>query len=117
MKLCPTFSSLWPGYCLFWLYKRNATHKIPGTSTVYWVAWFVEVVCTGLWENFRKTKAEIVVFGIIFYIKDVYLNKFNIKNSKYVLGFTLLDILSIHWELKTENSWWSRIRELLSVEF
>jgi hypothetical protein len=29
----------------------------------------------------------------------------------------LLDILSIHWELKTENSWWNRIRELLSVEF
>jgi len=22
----------------------------------------------------------------------------------------LLDILSIHWELKTENSWWSGIR-------
>jgi hypothetical protein len=41
----------------------------------------------------RKTKAEIVVFGINFYIKDVYLNKFNIKNSRYVLGFTLLDML------------------------
>jgi len=50
-------------------------------------------------------RAEIVVFVINFYIKDVYLNRFNIKkNSKYVLRFTLLDILSIHWEFKTENS-------------
>jgi hypothetical protein len=31
-----------------------------------------------------------------FYIKDVYLN----KNSKYVLWFTLLDILSIHLGIK-----------------
>ena len=45
--------------------------------------------------NFRKTKAEVVVFGIKFYIKDVYSNKFNIKNSKYALEFTLLDILGI----------------------
>jgi len=31
----------------------------------------------------------------------------------------LLDILSIHWELKTENScrWWSGICELLPIEF
>jgi len=28
----------------------------------------------------------------------------------------LLDIFSIHWEIKTENSWWSGIRELLSIE-
>jgi hypothetical protein len=27
-----------PGYCLFLLCKRNTTHKIPGTSVVYWVA-------------------------------------------------------------------------------
>ena len=33
-----TFSHLWPGFYLFWLTKRNTTHKIPGTSTVYWVA-------------------------------------------------------------------------------
>jgi hypothetical protein len=37
-----TFSRLWPGYCLFWLCKRNTMHKIPGTSAVYWVTWFVE---------------------------------------------------------------------------
>jgi hypothetical protein len=53
-----TFSRLCPGYYLFWLSKRNTTHKIPRTSTVYWVAWI----------------AEIVVFGI-----NIYLNKFNIK--------------------------------------
>jgi len=29
----------------------------------------------------------------------------------------MLDILSIDWELKTENSWWSGIRELLPIEF
>ena len=46
-----TFSRLWPGFYLFWLTKRNTTDKIPGTSTVYWVAWFV--------YDFRKTKAEI----------------------------------------------------------
>ena len=37
-----TFLLLWSGYCLFWLCKRNITYKIPGTSAVYWVAWFVE---------------------------------------------------------------------------
>ena len=36
-----TFSRLWPGFYLFWLTKQNTMHKIPGTSTVYWVAWFV----------------------------------------------------------------------------
>jgi len=29
----------------------------------------------------------------------------------------LLDILSIHWELKMENSWWIGICELLPIEF
>ena len=45
MKLSRTFHSLWPGYCLFWLWKRNTMHKIPGTSAVYWVAWFVVPDC------------------------------------------------------------------------
>ena len=46
-----TCSRLWSGFYLCWLTKQNTTHKIPGTSTVYWVAWFV--------YDFRKTKAEI----------------------------------------------------------
>ena len=28
------------------------------------------------------------------------------KNSKYVLGFTLLDILSIHWEGEEPYIFW-----------
>jgi hypothetical protein len=45
------------------LCKRNNTHKIPGTSAVYWVAFdLLKVACTGL-------RAEIVVFGIILLLK------------------------------------------------
>jgi hypothetical protein len=46
-----TFSRLWPGFYLFWLNKRNTTHKIPGTSTVYWVAWFVYRTTIKLQKN------------------------------------------------------------------
>jgi len=59
-----TFSLLYPGYCLFWLCKRKTAHKIPGTSAVYWVAWFVE---SGVYRN--AIKAEMVVFGINFILK------------------------------------------------
>ena len=68
-----TFSSLWPGYCLFWLCKRNTMHKIPGTSSVYWDAWFVE---SGVYQRNESGKCSI---WNKFYIKDVYWNKLNIK--------------------------------------
>jgi hypothetical protein len=74
-----TFSSLWPGYCLFWLYKRNTTQKIPGTSAVYWVAWFVE---SGVYRTAIKLhKNESGKCSILnkCYIKDVYWNRFNVK--------------------------------------
>ena len=61
-----TFYSLWPGYCLFWLCKQNTTHKIPGTSAVYWVTWFVVPDCD---KTSEKRKAEIEVFGINFILK------------------------------------------------
>ena len=109
-----TFSHLWPGYLFVWLCKQNTTCKIPGTSAVFWVAWFIAYRTA-----IKLQKHEIGNYSIWnkFYIKDVYWNKFNIINSKHVPWFTLLDILSIHWELKTENSWWSGIRKLLPIEF
>ena len=89
-----TFSHLWPGYLFVWLCKQNTTCKIPGTSAVFWVAWFIAYRTA-----IKLQKHEIGNYSIWnkFYIKDVYWN----KNSKYVLWFTLLDILSIQWELKT----------------
>jgi hypothetical protein len=74
-----TFSRLWPGYCLFWLCKRNTTHKIPKTSAVYWVAWFVE---SGVYRTpikLQKNESGNCSIWNKFYIKDVYLNKYNIK--------------------------------------
>jgi hypothetical protein len=57
----------------------------------------------------------VKMFDFQFHLKKLLLTNFYILigNSKYVMWFTLLDILSIHWKLKTENSWWSGIRELL----
>ena len=74
-----TSSCLWPGYCLFWLCRRNTRHKIPGTSAVYWVAWFVE--CSVYRTAIKLQKNENINCSIWnkFYIKDVYWDKFNIK--------------------------------------
>jgi hypothetical protein len=74
-----TFSRLWPGYCLFWLCKWNATHKIPGTSAVYWVTWFVESDVYQTAIKLQKNESGNCSIWNQFYIKDVYWNKFNIK--------------------------------------
>ena len=74
-----TFSSLWPGYCLFWLCKRNTMHKIPRTSAVYWVAWFVESGVYRTAVKLQKNESGNCSIWNQFYIKDVYWNKFDIK--------------------------------------
>jgi hypothetical protein len=71
-----TFSRLW---CLFWLCMRNTTHKIPGTSAVYWVTCFVE---SGVYRTaiiLQKNESGNCSIWNKFYTKDVYLNKFKIK--------------------------------------
>ena len=74
-----TFSSLWPGYCLFWFCKRNTTHKISGTSAVYWVVWFDESGVYRTAIKLQKNESGKCRIWNKFYIKDVYWNKFNMK--------------------------------------
>jgi hypothetical protein len=74
-----TFSRLWRLWCLFWLCMRNTTHKIPGTSAVNWVTWFVE---SGVYRTaiiLQKNESGNYSIWNKFYIKDVYLNKFKRK--------------------------------------
>ena len=61
-----TFSCLWPGFYLFWLTKRNTTHKIPGMGRL--------ICLLDCDKTSEKRKWKSVVFGI-----NIYLNKFNIK--------------------------------------
>jgi len=42
MKLKAEYFQVYDLVSLFWLCKWNTTHKIPGTSAVYWVTWFVK---------------------------------------------------------------------------
>jgi len=83
MKLKAEHFQVYDLVSLFWLCKWNTTHKIPGTSAVYWVAWFVK---SGMYQTAIKRKR-----------KDVYWYKFNIKIVNMSCVLTLLDILSIHY--------------------
>jgi hypothetical protein len=77
---------------IWWVQKRFPQYGIP--------IW-------RLWPNIRFLPSTVTGKNATKNILD--------GRSKCVLWFMLLDILLIHWELKTENSWWSGICELLPM--
>ena len=75
-------------------------HKILGTSAVYWVAWFVESGVYRTVIKLQKNESRNCSIWNKFYIKDIYLNKFNIKIVNWLIdSFGVLAPLSAIFQL------------------
>ena len=87
-------------FLFFLLTERNTTHMIPGTRTVYWVAWFVYRTAIKLQKNesgncsiwnkclFKWIEYKILIKNgkcHVIYFAWYFVNSLGIKNGKQLM--------------------------------